>query len=173
MNTESNTSERHWFALYTKPRHEFKVALKLQGISVEYYLPTLTVTKKWSDRRKKVEVPLFNGYIFIHSSEKERLLSVQQDGVVRTIMFSGKPSIIPDVQIESLRKLLTETPDVFVIDKIEIGSQIKIVNGPFEGVEGVVREAESEKWLFVNIEILNRAVSVKLPRESVIKIIER
>ncbi len=173
MNIETNNSERHWFALYTKPRHEFKVALKLKSISVEYFLPSLTVTKKWSDRRKKIEVPLFNGYIFIHTDEKERLLSLQQDGVVRTVSFLGKPSIIPDDQIESLRRVIAETPDVFVIDKIEVGSQIKIASGPFEGVIGVVREAESEKWLFVNIEILNRAVSVKLPRESVIKIIER
>ena len=173
MVIESPVVEKYWFALYTKPRHEFKVAAKLRSVSIEFYLPSIIVTKKWSDRRKKIEVPLFNGYIFIHSSEKDRLLAVRQEGVVKTITFLGKPSIIPDDQIANLRRMLSETPDVFVSDKIEIGTQIKIVGGPFEGVVGIVKEADSENWLFVNIDILNRAVSVKLPRESVIKIVNK
>jgi transcription antitermination factor NusG len=173
MVIEPPVLDRHWFALYTKPRHEFKAAEKLRSVSIELYLPTIIVKRKWSDRKRKVEVPLFNGYIFIYASEKERLLSLQQEGIVRTITFLGKPSIIPEWQIESLRKMLSETPDIFVSDKIEEGTKIKITEGPFEGVTGIVKEADSEKWLFVNIEILNRAVSVKLSRDSVVKNLDK
>lgn len=169
MNTEINLNAKHWFALYTKPRHEFTSAEKLLANSIEHFLPTITVTRKWSDRRKKVVVPLFSSYIFIYANEKERIISLQQEGIVKTISFLGKPAIIPDWQIDSLKKVLSNTPDVFVSDKIEIGSKIKITEGPFEGVTGIVKEVDSEQWLFVSIDILNRSVSVKLSRESVIK----
>jgi transcription termination/antitermination protein NusG len=164
---------KHWFALYTKPRQEFKAAAQLNSISVGFYLPTFVSIRKWSDRKKKIEVPLFNGYIFIYASEKERLMSVEQKAIVRTISFQGKPSIIPDWQIESLKKLLAETPDVFITDKIETGEHIKIVSGPFEGIVGIVKKVNSENWLIISLELLNRSVSAKLPRESVIKIVEK
>lgn len=164
---------RHWFALYTKPRHEFKAAEYLRDVSIEYYLPTIITTRKWSDRKKKIETPLFAGYIFIHANEKERNLSLQHNTIVKTICFLGKPSVIPDYQIENLRRMLTESPEVFVSNRIETGSQIKIVEGPFEGVTGIVQESESERWLFVTVDIVNRSVSVKLPKESVIKYVEK
>jgi transcription antitermination factor NusG len=167
------SSIKHWFALYTKPRNEFKAEQQIQSISVEAYLPTLSVVKKWSDRKKKIEEPLFRGYVFIHADENERLLSVQQSSVVRTVCFNGKPSIIPDFQIENLKRLLAEKPEVFVSDKIEIGTKVKIASDPFRDVVGVVTEyKDNEKYLAVSINLLKRSVLVRLPKECAIKIID-
>jgi transcription antitermination factor NusG len=167
-----NTPEKKWFALYTKPRNEFKAEVQLNDISVENYLPTLTTLKQWSDRKKKVTDPLFRGYIFIHSNEKERLLAVEQKAIVKTICFNGKPSTIPDWQIESLRKLLTETLDVVISNNIETGAMVKIIDGPFRDVIGVVTAQQEESWLSVSVELIHRSVKVRLPKDSVIKYID-
>jgi len=164
--------DKKWFALYTKPRNEFKAELQLNSVYVENYLPTYTSVKQWSDRKKKVTSPLFNGYIFIHANEKERFLAVEQKAIVRTIGFSGKPSVIPDWQIESLRKMLTETPDIVISNKIETGVKVKIIDGPFTDVIGVVTAQQEESWLAVSVELVHRSVMVRLPKESVIKYID-
>src|ERR1035437_10666125 len=135
---------KKWYALYTRPRHEFKAEVQLNSVSVENYLPTFTTLKKWSDRKKKVTSPLFRGYIFIHSNEKERFLAVEQKAIVRTICFNGKPSAIPDWQIESLKKMLTEPFDIIISDKIETGTKVKIIDGPFRDVIGVVTAHQQE-----------------------------
>jgi len=163
--------EKHWFALYTKPRHEFKAELQLKNISIEQYLPTYLVTKQWSDRKKKINEPLFRGYLFIYASEKERLKALSQSSIVRCISFLGKPSVIPDWQIESLRKMLNEQPEILVTDKIEIGTKVKIISGPFKDVIGVVSGEQEDKWLAVCVELINRSVMVRLPKESVISVL--
>jgi len=142
--------------------------LQLESISVEYYLPTLTTTKKWSDRKKKITEPLFRGYIFIRADDKERILAVSSEAVVRTIFFNGKPSVIPDWQIENIKKILSESPDIFVSNKIEIGARVKIIDGPFKDVIGVVTGSQEEKWLAVSIDLLRCSVMVRLPKECVV-----
>lgn len=169
----NDPSEKHWFALYTKPRHEFKAELQLKSISIDNYLPTYIVTKQWSDRKKKINEPLFRGYIFIYASEKERLFSLLQSAIVRCISFLGKPSIVPEWQINNLKKVLTESPEVLVSNKIEIGTSIKITGGPFKDVIGVVTGTQEDKWLSVSVDLIHRSVMVRLPKESGIKILEK
>ncbi|MDQ7817750.1 MAG: UpxY family transcription antiterminator [Melioribacteraceae bacterium] len=173
MPEKINNKVKHWFALYTKPRHEFKALEQIRALSIEVYLPTIIVKKKWSDRKKKVEEPIFRGYIFIYADGHERLISIQQSSIVRTICFNGKPSIIPEWQIENLRRLLSEKPEVFVTDKIEVGAKVRITDGPFSDVIGIVTEyKKGEKYLAVSIDLLRRSVLVRLPEESIVKIVE-
>jgi transcription antitermination factor NusG len=161
--------DKKWFALYTKPRHEFKAKIQLDNLLIENYLPTLVQTRQWHDRKKKIIEPLFKGYIFICVDEKERITALQQSAIVKTVGFSGKPSVIPEWQIKNLKIVLAENPDIFVTDKIELGSNIVITDGPFSGVVGTVKEINNEKWLSVSVELLQRSVSVRIPTESVDK----
>jgi transcription antitermination factor NusG len=161
---------KHWFALYTKPRHEFKAQIQFESENIAYYLPTITRLKQWSDRKKKVIEPLFKGYIFIEATEKERLLAVEFNSIVKTIFFGGKPSIIPDYQINNLKTLLSNTNKVEVYHEIIKGNTIKITEGPFEGVEGVVYDVgKNDAMLAVNIDLLRRSVVVKIPASDVRK----
>jgi len=169
----NDPSEKHWFALYTKPRHEFKAELQLKNISIDNYLPTYIVTKQWSDRKKKIIEPLFRCYIFIYASEKERLISLSQSAIVRCISFLGKPSIVPEWQINNLKLILSESPEVLVSNKIEIGTSIKITDGPFKDVIGVVTGTQEDKWLAVSVDLIHRSIMVRLPKESNIKILEK
>lgn len=170
METLQNTEKKHWYALYTKPRHEFKAEAQLKGCGVEFYLPTVVRIKQWSDRKKKVTEPLFSGYIFVHGSERERLLALEQYAIVRSIFFEGKPAVIPDWQIENLRKMLEKGEDIVVSDNLKIGSRVKIINGPFKDVEGIVYDSPNqERMLAITIDLLRRSVIVKIPRDSLIE----
>lgn len=169
---ETELKNTHWFALYTKPRHEFKAAIELESIGIEYYLPTITVYKQWSDRKKKVTEPLFRGYIFIYAGERGRFDAMQQKSIVRTVSFEGKPAVIPAWQIENVKKLLEDDPDVFVTDQIKEGTKVKVVSGPFVGVEGVVSYMQNERTLSITVETLHRSIVVTLPANSVTQKVE-
>ena len=172
MNIENaKTDERHWFALYTKPRSEFKAAEQLELIEVNYYLPVVTNIKQWSDRKKKVTEPVMRGYIFIKADEHERLRSLEQYSIVRCVSERGKPAVIPDWQIENLRKMLDYEGDFYVMNGLVPGKKVKIKEGPFAGVEGIYRESENDKTLAVSIELLNRSVIAHLPKESLMEIV--
>lgn len=160
---------KHWFAFYTKPRQEFKAQQQFLSISVEHYLPTIETVKQWKDRKKKITEPLFPGYIFVYGNERERMKALQQSSIVRTVCFNGKPSVIPDYQIENIKILLAENPKILVTNKIKSGSSVKIIDGPFKGIIGKVNTINNEKWLIVSIDLLQRSVLVHLPIDSVVK----
>ena len=161
---------KKWFALYTKPRAEFKAEEQIKSENIECYLPTVTRLKQWSDRKKKVTEPLFSGYIFINADEKGRLTALEQNAVVRTICFEGKPAVIPQWQIENLKKLMDENPEVFISNQLHTGTIVKVVSGPFSDVEGVIMQvSRDERTLAISIDMLNRSVLVHLPVESIVK----
>jgi len=167
---QENSTNRRWYALYTKPRHEFKAEIQLENNGIEHFLPTVIRIRQWSDRKKKVKEALFKSYIFIHANEKERLVALEQNAIVRTIFFNGKPAVVPDWQIENLRKMLNKSSDVTVMDQLKIGVKVKIISGPFKDIEGIVYETvNQEKMLAITINLLRRSVVVQIPRESLIK----
>lgn len=171
-NTLSDINERWWFALYTKPRSEFKAAEQIDKAGIQYYLPSVTKVKQWSDRKKKVTEPLLKGYIFIYANERERIISLEQYSVVRCLTERGRAAKIPEWQIDNLKKMLSTESDVLVKEGLVPGVKIKIKEGPFEGVIGVLREIDNEKTLAVSIDLLNRSVVAHLPKESIIEIIK-
>ena len=167
-----DNNQRWWFALYTKPRSEFKAAEQIQSAGVQYYLPSITKVKQWSDRKKKVTEPLLRGYIFIFANEKERIISLEQYSVVRCINERGRPARIPEWQIDNLKKMLSTESDILVKEGLVPGVKIIIKEGPFEGIIGTLQEIDNEKTLAVTIDLLNRSVVAHLPKESIIEIIK-
>lgn len=161
-----------WFALYTKPRSEFKASEQLMALSVDHYLPAVTKMKQWSDRKKKITEPLLRGYIFIYATEKERALSLEQPAVVRCLFDQGKPAKIPDWQIQSLKKMLEYKYDFYVHEGIMPGVKVRIKEGPFEGVIGTVQSRANDKSIAVTIQLLNRSIIAQLPSESVIEVLK-
>lgn len=167
------SKEKYWYALYTRSRHEFKAAAYLSELSIEHYLPTVTKLKQWSDRKKKVTEPVLKGYVFMFGDEAERYNALQNDAVVCTVSFEGKPARIPSWQIESLKKIISNEKDLVVKNGLTKGTRIRIDEGPFAGVEGIVVQTnDRDKMLGVSIDLLNRTVLVRLPDTSVIKKIQ-
>lgn len=129
-----------WYVIYTKPRNEKKVADRLKHIGVDVYCPMITMVKQWSDRKKKVEMPLLNSYVFVNLNEKDRELVFQVSGVVRYLFWLGKPAIVREEEIEALQDGLKETIQSFEVSAIKIGDMLPIPTGPFQGKEGIIKQ---------------------------------
>ncbi|MBK7629502.1 MAG: UpxY family transcription antiterminator [Ignavibacteriales bacterium] len=157
---------KYWYVLYTHSRCEFKVeeSFKAQGITV--FLPVKKAIKKWSDRAKEIISPLFTGYIFINATEKERLISLENKQVTRCLSDAGKPSIVPDWQIENLQKMIIVNPRINVIDGFYKGTLVEINSGPFKGIRGVIVNIDNKSHLAISIELINRTVLVHLNSET-------
>ncbi len=102
----------HWYAIYTKPRWEKKVHSLLSEKKIESYCPLNKVRKKWSDRMKTVEEPLFKSYVFAKVNEEEQTKVRMTAGVMNFVYWQGKPAIIPAKEIETIRKFLNEYENV-------------------------------------------------------------
>lgn len=159
---ETSIGNKCWFALYTKPRQEFKAELQLKASGIEVYLPKITRLKQWSDRKKKVTEPLINSYIFIRSSEKERLMALEEDAIVRCVFDCGRPAKIPGDQMQNFIDFIKDEEDYFVINGIVKGAKVLIKDGPFTGVTGVIVEEPCGKTVAVSIELLNRTIIARL-----------
>ena len=169
---EEAMQERAWFALYTKPRSEFKAAEQINEINVIYYLPAITRVKQWSDRKKKITEPLLRGYIFIYANEKERIISLERQSVVKCIFDQGRPAKIPEWQIENLKKMLDSKAELTIKDGLPVGTKVLIKDGPFTDVIGVVSETDNGKTIAVSIDLLNRSVIAHLPKDSLFEVVQ-
>jgi len=100
--------EKHWYVLYTKSRAEKKLARDLERIGLESYCPVRTEVRQWSDRRKKVEVPVLPSMILVRLGKSERRKVFDCSNARNFLFWEGKPAIIPQWEIDALRKSLTE-----------------------------------------------------------------
>jgi transcription antitermination factor NusG len=170
--TTNSQNAQAWYALYTKPRSEFKAAEQIKTAGVQYYLPTITEIRQWSDRKKKVAEPVLRGYIFIFANEKERIISLEQYSIVRCITEHGRPAKIPEWQIENLKSMLRHEVDFQIVDRLFPGTKVRIKEGPFEGIIGTIIDTENGKDVAISIDLLNRSVTTHLPKESNFEIIK-
>ena len=104
----------NWYVVYTKPKWEKKVAERLNEIGVVTYCPLVTKTSQWSDRKKKISVPLFNSYIFVKVEDKERNRVFEITGAIRYLFWLGKPAIVKDSEIETIQQWLS-APDIYEV----------------------------------------------------------
>ncbi len=168
----NETPEKYWFALYTKPRNEFKAQLQIEAVSITTYLPSTIQVHQWSDRKKKIRQPLLPGYIFIYGSERERLTALEAPSIVRCVSDRGRPAKIPANQIENLRSFIQEEKKYTVENGIPKGTSIIIKSGPFTGVSGVLIEDSDGKTFVVSIELLNRSIATHISESDMIEIVK-
>lgn len=134
-----SSSPKKWYAIYTRSRWEKKVNLLLQESGVESYCPLNKVHRKWSDRMKVVEEPLFKSYVFVKVNEQEKTAVRMVNGVVNFVYWLGKPAIIKDKEIETIKRFLDEYDNVEV-QQVNIfpKSKIRIRKGAFMDKEATV-----------------------------------
>lgn len=156
--------DEKWHVLYTAPRAEKRVNDQLEQLGIETYLPLQFVTRQWADRKKRVEVPLFNSYLFVRSNERNYFPIVQTQGVVRFVYHCGKPATIRHFEIERIRQFLIQTSGYRTW--LEPEMVVEIIKGPFCGAVGEVERINKNK-LRLRINALNLVVYAELDRESV------
>ena len=152
----------NWYVVYTKPKWERKVAEQLEKIGIECYCPLIRVIRQWSDRKKKVEVPLFNSYVFVKLEESERNLVFQSTGAVRYLFWLGKPAIVKDEEIEVIKNWL-RAPDSYDVSltTIQVGDSIEVESGPFSKQKAIVQEVNKTHYILV-LETLGCVLKMKL-----------
>ncbi len=145
-----------WYVLYTKPRQEKKIADALNAMSIEAYCPLITVVRQWSDRKKKVQLPLITSYVFVRIEEHKRDEVFRISGIVRYLFWLGKPALVRDEEIEVLKKYLEGVFSSFEISVIEKNSVLSVSEGPFKGFEGIVKRENNNhiQILLVNFGFL-------------------
>ena len=161
-----NCTDHNWYVVYTYPKAERKVDRKLREIGVTTFLPLHKVVKQWSDRKKKLEIPLFPNYVFVYTTYQKRFEVFKVSEVVRFVSFEGKPASIEESTINFLKKILKGHVEVFNHDFQE-GEMIKINQGQFAGVEGLIIRKSGKRRLLVRIEVLHACVSIDVGMGSV------
>ena len=151
----------NWYVVYTKPKWEKKVAEKLTQVGIECYCPLITQVKQWSDRKKKVEVPLFNSYVFVQLPEADRNTVFVVPGVVRYLFWLGKPAIVRDQEITIIKKNLnaSDVADISV-SSIQVGDRIKLDSGAFSNQDAIVQEISKTHYILV-LESLGCVLKIK------------
>lgn len=138
-----------WYALYTKSRQEKKVVARLLQLDIEVYCPLIFQERQWSDRKKKVEVPLLPSYVFVKLESKNREQVFQVSGVVRYLYWLGQPAIIKETEIEIMQKWLDAKVVSFEVVGIQLGSFYEIPSGPFIGQKGIVDKVNKNQITLV------------------------
>jgi len=111
-------------------------------------------------------------YFYLCQRKQERLASVEQPSIVRCLFDCGRPASIPDWQIDNIKKLLTQDSELIVYNGIVTGTKVKIKNGPFEGVVGIVTDNEKGKSISISIDLLNRSVITRVPQGSELDLVK-
>ena len=152
----------NWYVVYTKPKWEKKVAEQLVQRGIECYCPLVTQIRLWSDRKKKVEVPLFNSYVFVRLEEKDRNLVFQSSGVVRYLFWLGKPAIVREEEIGTIKNWLS-MPDAYEVSvaALQVGDKVVLDSGPFQSQEAVVQEVNKNSYVLF-LESLGCVLKMKL-----------
>ena len=167
--TEQSDMHPAWYGLHTRSRFEGVVSDGLHNKSLEAFLPKITVMSKRRDRRKKIRVPLFPGYVFVRSdlNVHERLEIVKTVGVVRIIGNKDGPISIPDEAIDSLRIMVVGDNPVETGTRFRKGDRVMVVEGPFAGVVGTFVRYRGFGRVVVAIEALGQYAAVNVPEEHV------
>jgi transcription antitermination factor NusG len=152
----------NWYALYTRPRHEKKVEQELTNRGIEAYLPTHNVRRRWSDRYKTVEEPLFKGYLFVHADEHDYRKALQPHGALSFITVEGVPAVIPDDQVEAVRILVTSELPYNPHPYLKVGRKVRVNYGPLEGCEGVLTRKKGLTRLVVSVHLLQRSIEAEV-----------
>lgn len=153
-----------WYVLCTKPRSEKQVNSRLIENGVETFLPLYTTVRQWSDRRKKIEVPLFPSYIFVNITHQQSLITLNTQGIFKYVSFEGVPAVVPQRDIDNLKILLGGNPELEVTSrKFCPGQKVKVIFGILKDLTGELVHCGRAKCLLVRIECIDQNLLVKIP----------
>src|SRR6516162_4006165 len=151
-----------WYAAYTSAHHEKRVAEQLERRSVESFLPLYESVRRWKDRRVRLQMPLFPGYVFVRMSSRDRLKVLQVPGVAHLVGFGGQLAPVPEEDIQAIRACLAGPHRAQPHRYLKRGQRVQVLNGPLIGFAGlVVRQRNSTRFV-ISFELLQRSVAVEI-----------
>jgi transcriptional antiterminator RfaH len=161
-----------WYVLYTRPKHEKKVAVQLEDQQLEYYLPLLRMARNWADRVKLVHAPMFPSYVFIHLKQlSDYFAALNLDGVLQYVKFGGHVARVGDAVIHNL-KLVSEYGQQVEVSFSEFkqGEVMTISEGPFSGMSCEVVQYKNEEKILVRLSLLQRNLLMQVPASQLVRL---
>jgi len=154
----------NWYALHTRPRHEKLVVQRLAERSVETFLPLISEVHRWSDRKKKVQLPLFSCYVFARfvPNRLERLQVLRVAGVLGLVGTRGEGTPIPDTQIDAVRALIDGAVPWTSHPFLKIGQRVRIRSGALDGLEGILVSRNGSDTLVISVDAIQRSLAVRV-----------
>lgn len=156
-----------WYAAYTNPNHEKRVAGRLEARSLRYFLPLYKSTSVWKDRRVLIHRPLFPGYVFVCLPTNSGFSALQVPGVIRLVGFGGRPSEIPRTEIESLFQGMSKGIDIQPHPRVRVGARVHICEGPLIGLKGILLRERNSHRVIVTIPVIERSAVVEVDASSI------
>lgn len=158
-----DNEERLWFPLHVRARHERTIRDELVNQGYEVYLPMVKRRRRWSDRYKIVELPLFSGYLFIRMDPRLKYFILDVPGVQGFITFQGQMAHIPAFQIDFIQRMLKRPETFEVLNKvIKTGYKVRIISGPFIGMKGIVKDIKNKSRMYVTIDHIQHTLCIEV-----------
>jgi transcription antitermination factor NusG len=164
--------QEYWKVLYVSSRQEKKLSVRLQQLGIKNYLPIVKKLRIWSDRKKWVDFPMFNGYLFIQPEDTKIDLAVQQPGAVRYLMYNGKHAKVTQKEIDIIRSIESSgyfAESVYTADDFQEGEPVLISEGPLKGQTGRLLRKNNEQQFLIAIESIGQTLKVQIPMDMLIK----
>lgn len=164
----STTAAGAWFAVRVRPKGEVRASDELLARGFEAFLPTWRVRRRWSDRVRALEVPVFPGYLFCRFQPLERVKVLAAPAVIQVLGIGGTPIPISDAEIEAVQTIVHSRLTVAPWPYLRSGQCVRITHGPLAGIHGIVVKAEDGKSrVVVSVTLLQRSVSAEIERKWV------
>jgi transcription antitermination factor NusG len=157
-------SEACWYAAYTRANHEKHVALELQLRAVEHFLPLYSCIRRWKDRKARLEMPLFPGYVLLRLALQHKLRVLEIPSVVRLVGFNGHPVALPENEVEALRNGLSKEGQAAPCPNLVAGRRVRITGGPFAGLEGIFKQTRNSLRVVVSLDLIQRSIAIDVNR---------
>jgi transcription antitermination factor NusG len=151
-----------WFALQTKYRHEQVVATQLLGKGYEPFLPACKSRRRWSDRVKEIEQPLFAGYLFCRFDPHNRLPILTTAGIVQIVGTGKIPVPVDETEIAQIQTAVRSGVPTQAWPFQRIGQRVTVERGPLRGLEGSLLSMKGRHRLIVSVTLLQRSVAIEL-----------
>jgi transcription antitermination factor NusG len=156
------TDERSWFALQVKTTHEKRVASMFDHRGYEWFLPLYKSRRRWSDRTKLMELPLFQGYLFCRFAPRDRVPVLKTPSVLRIVGIGLTPTPIDEHEIAALQRVMNSRQGVLPHPFMQVGQRVRIESGSLAGLEGFIADIWQRDRLILSVALLQRSVAVEI-----------
>ncbi len=164
--------QKKWLVFYTKSRAEKATYKNLLKFGFQAYLPLQKVLRQWSDRKKKVDVPLFNSYIFVHDLEANIAEILKIPGITWNIRHNGRPAFLREQELATIKRFIESglTIEIDTVEDLEKGDQVKIIDGPLRGAIGYLSGEYNDKKFTIEIESIDQVMKVSVDKRLLRKL---
>jgi transcription termination/antitermination protein NusG len=167
--------ELNWKVVYVASRFEKKVAAGLTKENIEHYLPLVEKIRVWSDRKKKVQMPLFNSYVFVKPDLHNRDQVLNIPGVVKYLRYNNQDAIVTDAEINLIKSIIEKGYDISEYSELGemiAGEAIQITQGPLKDYKGEILRIGNNDFALINFEQFGTSYKVQLPKQILKRIVK-